>query len=73
MRLSRVLLALAALALAGAGVWVLVWKPNRQASPAPVKLPVERFGVRVSEIPPGFVSRKEAVSALPRDWLVETD
>jgi hypothetical protein len=69
----RVLLALAALALAGVGTWVLVSSTSRPLLSSPVKLPVERAGVRISEIPPGFRSSDKAVSAQPRDWLVETE
>ena len=69
----RVLLALAALVLGGVGTWVLVSSTSRPLLSSPVKLPVERGGVRISEVPPGFRSAKKAVSGLPGDWLVETD
>jgi hypothetical protein len=69
----RVLLALAALALAGVGTWVLVSNTSRPVLSPPVKLPVERGGVRVSEFPPGRPASNKTVGALPRDWLVETE
>ncbi len=64
-------MALAALALAGVGTWVLVSSTSRPLLSSPVKLPVERAGVRISEVPPAFRASDKAVSALPGDWLVE--
>src|SRR5262245_23830373 len=68
-----VLLAAAVLALAGATTWALVSSSSKPGGLTPVKLPIEAGGVRVSELPPGERPVRKTVTALARDWLVETD
>jgi hypothetical protein len=68
-----VLLATAVLALAGATTWALVSNSSKPSGLTPVKLPIEEGGVRVSEIPVGARAVRKTVTALARDWLVESD